>query len=292
MQRKWFQKKRYWILMGMLLVVFLLSRLELLNVRYQPFIFAQSISANHSDKLVYKNKRVATVNMNYCQLGSNKHLPVVVLVHGSPGSLAAYESYLKDTLLNQKAILIAVDRLGFGYSDFGKTMPSLSTQAQPIAAILQDFPNQKKIVVGHSMGGPVISRLAIDYPQLVDGLVLVAPSISPALEPSNRWRKVIDFPIFRFFTPAAFRVCNQEIIPLKEELLAMESNWKTITCPVTVIQGTADPLVPAGNAIYAKEQLINSPKVELKMIEEGNHFILWSEQQFIRDAILELVAEI
>ena len=163
---------------------------------------------------------------------------------------------------------------------------------RPIAAILQDFPNQKKIVVGHSMGGPVISRLAIDYPQLVDGLVLVAPSIAPALEPPNWWRKMIDFPIFQFFTPAALRVCNQEIIPLKEELLAMENGWKNITCPVTVLQGTADPLVPPGNAYFAKEQLKNSSKVKLKMIEEGNHFILWNEQPFIRDVILEMLKEI
>ena len=142
------------------------------------------------------------------------------------------------------------------------------------------------------MGGPVISRLVMDYPNLVDGLILVAPSISPALEPSNSWRIVLDYPPFRWLTPTAFRVCNQEIIPLKSELLEMKNRWETITCPVTIIQGTLDPLVPKGNADFAKERLVNSSNVQLKMVEEGNHFILWSEIPLIRNAVLEMLEDI
>ena len=268
------------------------SQLAFLEFRYQPKDFSNAIVTSSHYPFAFKRKKVAGATMQYCQLGTGDHLPVIVFVHGSPGSLAAYETYLKDSLLYRQAILIAVDRLGFGYSDFGKTIPSLQLQAKLIASILADFPNSKKVLVGHSMGGPVNSRLAMDYPNLVDGMILVAPSISPALEPSNWWRKLLNFPIIRWLTPPALRVCNQEIIPLKEELLAMESRWKNITCPVTIIQGTADQLVPAGNAQYAKEQLTNSKAVKLQMVKEGNHFILWSEVSLIREAILEMLKSI
>ncbi len=291
MQRKWYQKKRYWLL-GTLVFVFFISRLELLQMRYQPDELAKSLLSSSSASLKFKEKTLEGITIHYCQLGDNKNLPIVVLVHGSPGSLIAYEAYLKDTLLNQQANLIAIDRLGFGYSNFGTVIPSLKVQAKLIAAILEDFPKIPKIIVGHSMGGPVNSRLVMDYPHLVNGMVLVAPSISAALEPPNWWRKVLDFPLFRWFTPTAFRVCNQEIIPLKEELLVMENRWKDITCPVSIIQGSADNLVPKENAQFAKENLINSINVQVKMIEGGNHFILWSEIPLIRDTILEMLAEI
>ena len=285
-------KKMYLLIVIILLILFTVSRLEFLEMRYQPKQFAQVVEATSQSSLVFKKKKIEETTFHYCQLGENKELPVVVLVHGSPGALSAYKDYLKDTLLNQRANLIAIDRPGFGYSDFGTAISSLSLQAKGIAAILENFPTQSKVILGHSMGGPVISRLVMDYPNLVDGLILVAPSISPALEPSNSWRIVLDYPPFRWLTPTAFRVCNQEIIPLKSELLEMENRWETITCPVTIIQGTVDPLVPKGNADFAKERLVNSSNVQLKMVEEGNHFILWSEIPLIRNAILEMLEDI
>jgi len=225
MKKKWYKRKRYWILFLLPIGVWIVSQTEALQMRYNPVSFKKTIEATNNTSFVFKKKKIAGTTLQYGQLGSDAHLPVIVFVHGSPGSLAAYENYLKDSLLQQQAILIAVDRLGFGYSDFGKATSSLRLQAQLIATILEDFPNTKKILVGHSMGGPVNSRLAMDYPHLVDGMVLVAPSISPALEPSNRWRKVLDFPLFRWITPSALRVCNQEIIPLKEELVQLYWKW-------------------------------------------------------------------
>lgn len=292
MQRKWYQKKRFWLLITMLVLLWGSSQMEFLRIRYQPAELSKELGKSSSLPVTFQQKKVEGATMHYCQVGSGEHLPVIVLVHGSPGALSAYKDYLKDTLLQEQAILIAVDRLGFGYSDFGKAVPSLRLQARLIAAILADFSTSKKIIVGHSMGGPVNSRLAMDYPDMVDGMVLIAPSISPDLEPSNGWRKVLDFPLFRWFTPPAFRVCNQEILPLKEELVAMEKGWGSITCPVTIIQGTADKLVPAGNAYFAQERLVNSSAVELKMIEEGDHFILWSELPLIRKAILDMIKSV
>ena len=213
----------------------------------------------------------------------------MVFVHGSPGSLTAYDDYLKDKKLFQFGDMISVDRPGFGFSNFGETSISVQQQAAQIAEILMDFPERKKILVGHSMGGPVISKLAMDFPELVDGLVEIASSVSPDLEPSNSWRIALNFFPFRVLTPPSFRVCNQEIIPLKKELLAMESDWKSIKVPITIIHGSADPLVPAGNADFIKKMAINSPNIKLKMLENKDHFILWSETQLIKTELIEMI---
>jgi len=222
MAKKWFYKKRVWVLILLLIGWWICSRSTTLKMRYHPSEFSKEIKNASSLPFQFQQKQL--------------------------DGISAYKKYLKDSLLYQQAILIAIDRLGFGYSDFGTAVPSLQLQAQLIAAVLEDFPTSKKIIVGHSMGGPVNARLAMDYPHLVDGMILVAPSISPELEPSNWWRKGVDFMPLRWLTPPAFRVCNQEIIPLREELKNIEDRWADIKCPVTIIHGTEDPLVPAGNA--------------------------------------------
>lgn len=217
--------------------------------------------------------------------------PLVLMVHGSPGSSDAMLDYLADTNLTRQALLVAVDRPGFGYSDFGKTERSLEVQSQQMKPLLEKFRvvGKKTILVGHSYGGPLIARMALDFPDMVDGLVMVAPSIDPELEPDYWWSRPLDWWIFRWMTPSAFRVSNQEIIPLKKYLEDMLPLWGNITCPVTVLQGTNDNLVSPGNADFAKKMIINSRRLNIEMLEGNNHFIMWSKEPLVIEKIMEML---
>ena len=50
--------------------------------------------------------------------------------------------------------------------------------------------------------------------------------------------------------------------------------------------------MPKGNADFAKKMLVNSSSVDMKMIENGTHFILWSEPELIKEAILDLIKRV
>lgn len=290
MKRKWYLRKRM-ILVLLLLLWWGISRLEFLKLRYQPEVLSATLQAAGQPKPTFATLAVGKKNIHYVQVGKVDTLPAIVLIHGSPGSLDAYGPYLADTVLSRQANLVSIDRPGFGYSDFGKTETSLAGQAEQIAAVLATLPPTPKILVGHSMGGPVITKLAMNYPELVDGLLLVAPSISPALEPSNTWRKIINWIPLRWLTPPAFRVCNQEIIPLKEELEWMMTDWEKLKIPVTVVQGSEDRLVPAGNADFAQKMLTQSSQVKIHKLVGGDHFILWSEVPLVKEAMLDLLVQ-
>jgi len=273
-------------------LLFFITKMEWAKMRYDKESLLIALQEDKSSKIQFDTRFVDNKTIHFLTKFNSPELPILVLVHGSPGSLSAYLDYLKDEQLNKHFNLISVDRSGFGFSDFGQAESSLTNQAALLAEILKDYPDQKKIVLGHSMGGPVIAKLAMDFPHLVDGMLMVAPSISPGLEPSNTWRKVINFPLIRWFTPAGLRVCNQEIIPLKEELQEIQEQWKGINIPVRVVQGEADQLVPQGNAFFAKEVMINSKQVSVRIIKDGNHFILWSEIPVIVEetiALLEMI---
>lgn len=216
--------------------------------------------------------------------------PTVVFVHGSPGSLSAFIDFLSDSLLLSRARLITIDRPGFGYSNFGQAEPSLKMQAallQPLLELRKQ--NRPIILVGHSLGGPVIARMAMDYPDLVDGLIIVAGSIDPELEPNERWFRVpLATPFFSWLMPLSFRASNDEILETKKELELMLPLWKNIKCPVIVLQGARDKLVPPGNAAFAKRMITNAP-VTVVLREDVNHFIPWSHPEMIQQAILQLL---
>lgn len=224
--------------------------------------------------------------MHYISTGG-KDLPVVIFIHGSPGSLSAFTHFLKDSTLSNQMQLITIDRPGFGQSNFGWSEKSLKKQSQLLKPILDrnQSNNAPVILVGHSLGGPLIARMAMDFPDLVDGIIMVAPSIDPALEPEEWYRPLLYSTFFRWIVPKSIRVSNDEIFFLKEELEEMLPLWKNITMPVSVIQGGKDNLVPPANADFAKKMLTNTtPRMILK--EDMNHFVPWNNTELIKDEIL------
>jgi pimeloyl-ACP methyl ester carboxylesterase len=229
--------------------------------------------------------------IHYVHSGDNAK-PLVVFVHGSPGSLSAFIDFMADTVLLEKAQLITTDRPGFGYSNFGVAEPSLQKQAALLKPILEKYKENRPIIlVGHSLGGPVIARMAMDFPELIDGLVLVAASIDPELEPNETWfRAPLATPFLSWILPRSFRASNEEIYQLKPQLHQMMPLWKTISCPVIVVQGDKDSLVAPGNADFAEKMLVNTT-VKVIRKSDMNHFVPWSNPELIRDAILTLLQQ-
>ncbi len=229
--------------------------------------------------------------MNYLEVGDSS-LPLVVFVHGSPGSLSAFIDFMADTILLSKAQLITVDRPGFGASNFGYAESSLEKQAALLRPVLEQHKNQRPVIlVGHSLGGPVIARMAMDYPELVDGLVIVAGSIDPELEPNEWFRGPLATPFLKWLLPRSIRASNDEIYKLKPELEKMIPLWPKIRANTIVIQGTKDTLVPKENAAFAKKMITNAP-VKVMMVDGMNHFVPWDHPELIQRAIVELLKEI
>ncbi|MCC6461665.1 MAG: alpha/beta hydrolase [Saprospiraceae bacterium] len=230
-------------------------------------------------------------NIHAVYVGDPDSLPLVLLVHGSPGSADAYLGYLADTVLSRAACLVTLDRPGFGYSSgFGRAEGSLERQAAAAEAIRSRLaPGQKALLVGHSLGGPVLARFAMDYPEQVAGLVIVAGSIDPDLEEHPWWQAAVDAPPLRWLTPKSLWTSNREIKLLEAELRALLPLWAGIRCPVTVIHAEDDRLVPFGNVAFARRMLVNSARYREIILPKGDHFILWSRQPLIREAILDLL---
>jgi len=235
--------------------------------------------------------KVGFRDIHYVKAGDESK-PLILFIHGSPGSLSAFIDFLADSALLKASLMISTDRPGFGHSNFGNGEGSLQNQAEALKPILEKYKNNRPIIlVGHSLGGPLIARMAIDYPELVDGLIMVAGSIDPELEPNEVWfRAPLATPFLSWILPRSFRASNEELYKLKPELEKMLPLWAQIKCPVIVIQGMKDSLVPAGNADFAKKVLVNAP-VEFVFIEDMNHFVPWSNPELIQHAALKMISK-
>ncbi|HEV7670812.1 MAG TPA: alpha/beta hydrolase [Thermoanaerobaculia bacterium] len=218
-----------------------------------------------------------------------KDAPPVLYIHGSPGSWDDATDLMIDPQLVERVRLIAVDRPGFGKSGYGQLETSLARQAAMLAGVLaQAAPGRPAIVVGHSLGGPVAARLAMDDPGSVAGLVLVAGSIDPALEKTTWYQKAARWPVVRSIVPKILQLANDEIRPLKGELQKMMPLWSGIHMPVEVIQGDGDALVPPANADFA-QRMLTGASVHMMRIPKQGHLIPWERPDLIRDAILRLL---
>lgn len=101
--------------------------------------------------------------------------PDLLLIHGLSGAAQNF-SYKMIELLANNYHVIAIDRPGSGFSqrDF-EANAELPEQAKFVAQFIKEVHLEKPIIVGHSLGGAVALQLAVDYPDLVKALALIAP---------------------------------------------------------------------------------------------------------------------
>ncbi len=106
--------------------------------------------------------------------------PPIVLLHGASGNLEDLRLTL-GTLLACAHRVILIDRPGHGFSDRpgGAADASPGRQAALIAQALARLGVARAVVAGFSLSGAVASACALDFPDRVAGLVLLAPVTHP-----------------------------------------------------------------------------------------------------------------
>jgi len=235
--------------------------------------------------LLIKNFTTANFKLHYVQVG-NDSMPTLFFVHGSPGSWNAFKHYLEDKDLLQRYRMISVDRPGFGYSEFNNSK-NLSEQSFIISALLHSLQNNKPFfLIGHSLGGPLILKLDLDNPGLISGLIILAGALDPKAEKPEKWRPILFKTPLNYFVPGAMRPSNKELWYLKKDLKELDKELDKITCPVWLIHGDKDNLVPVSNVEYARQKLKNVKRLEIKIIPGANHFIPWAHFKEVKDVLL------
>ena len=263
------------------------------------FVFDHYVQFRKSDAELLQTFRERGINgrigyyethgrrLRYASVGHDS-MPTLVLLHGSPGSMSYYSGRYADSSIFKRFKVLSLDRPGYGYSGLGKPEPSIERQAAMIRPLIDSLHTATGpvIIAGGSYGAPIACRIAMDYPQLVDGLVLTGPAIAPGAEVYFWFTPVIENPAIRWFIPRIFRSANTEKVHHRKELEKMLPLWKDIRVPVMFLQGENDDIVDTSNAGFARQHLINVPHLSIEMIPGREHRLAQFEWPRIRNAIL------
>lgn len=235
-------------------------------------------------------EKISGRNIHYAKTGADS-LPTIYFIHGTPGSWDAFAGYLQDQDLLKQFRLISVDRPGFGFSDFGSA-ENMQRQSDLISPLFYKLANGKPAyLAGHSLGGPMIIKLSADNPTFFSSLVILAGSVDPAEEKPEKWRPFLFKTPLNLLVPGAMRPSNVELWYLKKDLVNLKDDFKKITCPVFILHGDKDVLVPVANAAYAKKMLINASSIAVTIFSGENHFIPWTRFKEIKEVLLRLPAQ-
>jgi len=121
----------------------------------------------------YAFTEVDGIKVRYSRQGSPDGT-TVVLLHGFGGDLDNWLFNMGP--LAAVADVVALDLPGHGQSAVTLPAPSVEALAGFVAAFLDGLGVERAHLVGHSLGAAVAAQLALDQPERVAGLVLVAPA--------------------------------------------------------------------------------------------------------------------
>ncbi len=216
-------------------------------------------------------------------------LPLVVFVHGAPGSSKDFQKYLTDSLLRTKAHMVLLDRPGYGYSGYGIAEPSIARQAAAVKAILNYYNTQDAILVGHSYGGSIVGKVAMDAPEKLSAIMLLAPVIDPDSERIFWYANFARWRATRWLLSKALRVAGAEKFAHPDELRKIEDDWDEINIPVVHIHGKKDKhLAPYGNVEFSRNR-ISTDILNLIVLEKAGHLIPWTDYDVVKSELVKLL---
>ncbi|MCW3128253.1 MAG: hypothetical protein JWO03_3911 [Bacteroidetes bacterium] len=225
-------------------------------------------------------------HLHYVSVGADT-LPTLVFVHGSPGSWYVFKDYLMDAALRSKYRMIAIDRPGFGYSDFSDAL-HMETQADIIASFIDSVKRDRPLyLIGHSLGGTIVPLVAAERPDAVTGIVELAGALDATTEPAEKWRSYfVGFPM-RYLMPGAFRPSNEEEWYYKTDMVRFKDKLPLVRGLVYILHAADDNIVDVSNAAYMKKAFTGA-QVTDTIFKDGGHFIPWNHREYVTKLLMGL----
>ena len=98
---------------------------------------------------------------------------VVLAAHGVTASHMAWRTVARELTARTRACLLAPDLRGRGSSAGLPSPYGFTTHVSDLTAVLDHSAAERAVLVGHSMGAHVVTRLAVEHPHRTTGVVLL-----------------------------------------------------------------------------------------------------------------------
>lgn len=203
------------------------------------------------------------------------------------------------------------DVRGFGRSDKPPGPYSTLMFAEDLAAILDAEGLPVAHLLGHSMGGVIAQRFALEYPSRVSSLTLASTSSEVGDKAAAAWHRLADFvehhgfddrtaDASRAVSPSFARRCPDAVAELARRNAANDPQGYAaaaravgdfnftpeltgVCVPVLILQGLDDQLTPPGGSVKMSRVL---PQSRLLLVAEAGHNLPLEQPTLFRASVL------
>ena len=242
-----------------------------------------------------------------------------VLIHGLSEERSVWSRQV--AFLRSSVDVLAYDVRGFGASPVGAGQGTVMQMADDLGQILSAFATGPAWLIGFSMGGVIAQRFAMQQPEMVAGLVLIASSCTVGHAGveffEDRIRQVTEGGMERLKSinatdargclsaghaeltteyqalrqaavrdPAGYLNACRAMLRLNEEPMAQDLGM--IECPVAVIAGELDPYCPPRASESIAAAIGGS---ELTILPGTGHCLHWEKPAVTNHLILDFIAQ-
>ena len=252
------------------------------------------------------------INLYFEEHGSGMPL---VLTHGIGGSADNWAPVVG--ALAERYRVITWDVRGFGRSDKPPGPYSAGLWARDLAGLLDALRIERAYIAGHSMGGVIAQRFALDFPEKLAALILASTSSQVNERAAAHWMGQAD-EIERdgFGAWVAKQQTGYTADFLRAHPEQMENDRRRvemndskayaagaravaaynftpelsqITAPTLVLQGLTDPQTPPGGSVIISR---NIPGSRLVMLEGTGHGIYGEQPEKFVLLVTEFLAHV
>ncbi len=193
----------------------------------------------------------------------------------------------------------------------GKSFTSIDEYTRWLHDYIRDRGYERPVIIGHSMGGAIAQKYALDYPSELRGLVLIAtgarlrvrPDFLQAMEnalnaTAEEARKLVE----PFYSRLPAEVREMVIDDVVSTGVAARLNGyrccdrfdvmdkvHLIKVPTLVISGTDDVMTPVKYARYLADKIEGA---RLVIIEGTTHFVFLERPEEVNKAIEEFIRDL
>lgn len=159
--------------MAVLFYVLLAALLAVLGWLGWNMLASGRIAARSESQIPMAGKTISIGDdhIHYVDQGAGRP---ILFVHGLGGQLHHFRHPLFPAI-GVGYRLVAIDRAGSGYSTRVSSGARIPEQAELIANFIDAIGLGKPLLVGHSLGGAIALRVALDHPEKISGLALISP---------------------------------------------------------------------------------------------------------------------